>query len=59
MITSSSTHSEILYLPGILANMQGFIFKFIRNGAGSLANGKIVQFWYNLGKVKKNMDLIN
>ena len=37
--------------------MQGFFFQFVGNWAGSLAIGKIAQFWYNLGKVKKEYEL--
>ena len=34
-------------------------FQSVGNGAGSLAIGKIAQFWYSLGKVKTKMNLIN
>ena len=34
-------------------------FQFVRNGAGSLATGKTAYFWHSLGKVIKNMNLIN
>ena len=33
-------------------------FQSVGNGAGSLAIGKIAQFWYDLGKVRNNMNLI-
>ena len=34
-------------------------FQSIGNGTGSLAIGKIAQFWYYLGKVQKSMNFIN
>ena len=42
-----------------LGNDTRVFFQFVRNGAGSLAIWKIAQFWYSLGKVKNNMNLIN
>ena len=33
-------------------------FQSVGNGAGSLAIGKIAQFWYDLGKVIKSVNFI-
>ena len=50
---------KIFFRPMYYSNTHRVFFQSVGNGAGSLAIGKITQFWYDLGKVQKSMNLIN
>ena len=50
-----ATHTCILPLVALIVKF----FQSVGNGAWSLASWKIVQFWYDLGKVQMSMNLIN